>query len=773
MPIHSPIPNDVASREATVFAYRHLRGLVGQTLAYFAAHETENLASVRDHLLEMAEARPSLERMQNLRSASHVLKQHADKFNSAFQETLQAAMDAELTSLLPNLKSIDLRGVTDFSPVDGIALSLVDMDEVERILLVDRVTQKFNVCYDSSVSALTLRLGFLVGHDAQYSNPFRPEVFVRSFLSAWETCAFDEQATEDLMLGFDPAHSVDLTDLYAELNATLIKAGIEARVVHRIKKSEGGVSAYASLGSDSSPGALTSTDDSRQGERGPERPEPEAAPSAWRSLAPVGQQIAAQARQFLTRLGFVSPLAAPDSREQEGLVWMESDRGDAQSPHAPADPEFMGYLGEMQSGAGVSTSSNGLARQAPGDQNILRQMRDSEEVRRAPELDRGTVDALAEVFDFVFADQSIPLQMKYVIGRLQIPVLKAAMIDRDFFLSGEHPARRLVDTLASASVEWAPEKGEDDPLYQRIETTVMRVLNEFEDDLSLFSDLLREFTEFLFESEQQLQGRIEPAADVERSDESLEQALAQADETIALRIQASSAQLRLVPFLTPFLTNPWREVMARAWLTVEEDSAPWDRAVATMEQLIWSTEPKVESDDRRKLVAVLPDLVRHLNVGLDAIDWSGDARATFTRRLIATHMLAIRMTKSPAADTETAELDETASQQAIQALDQRRSEKLAGSNDDFDAAAQKFTRGLWFEFAGESSLNHRCRLSWISPMRTRFLFTNRDGFDAFVRTEREVAALLRLGRLRVIDQEPIISRALDRIMTQTDPRQVA
>jgi hypothetical protein len=49
-------------------------------------------------------------------------------------------------------------------------------------------------------------------------------------------------------------------------------------------------------------------------------------------------------------------------------------------------------------------------------------------------------------------------------------------------------------------------------------------------------------------------------------------------------------------------------------------------------------------------------------------------------------------------------------------------------------------------------------------MRTRLLFTNRDGFDAFVRSEREVATLLRDGRLAMIDQVPIVSRAIDKLM---------
>ena len=75
------------------------------------------------------------------------------------------------------------------------------------------------------------------------------------------------------------------------------------------------------------------------------------------------------------------------------------------------------------------------------------------------------------------------------------------------------------------------------------------------------------------------------------------------------------------------------------------------------------------------------------------------------------------------------------------------------------------TGGSWFDFAHEHDAgSHRCRLSWVSPMRTRLLFTNRDGFDAFVRSEREVAALLREGRLAMIDQVPIVSRAIDKLM---------
>ena len=88
--------------------------------------------------------------------------------------------------------------------------------------------------------------------------------------------------------------------------------------------------------------------------------------------------------------------------------------------------------------------------------------------------------------------------------------------------------------------------------------------------------------------------------------------------------------------------------------------------------------------------------------------------------------------------------------------------------DDFDASAQLLTRGVWFEVAEPGTAPHRCRLSWVSPMRTRFLFTNREGFDAFVRSEREVANMLRLGHLQLLEQAPIVERALNRLMADND-----
>lgn len=716
---------------------RLARKLIAQTLGFFADREGDALQRLRAHLMELVDARPPLAQSQNFRSIHALLGKFGNEFQQALQAALSDELSASLASALPDPAKLGTRPIPLDEGLQGLGLSLVDIDDVERILLLDRVAQRFCQRYESGVEPLSQRLSQLLGKEtmAGADNPFHPLVFLRAFVGAWEKCELDSRATDDFAVALEPASFIDLSPLYEELNATLAKAGMSAQRNLVIRRTPGGAPAPGSASGDS--GAV---------------PPDVASRSAWGALEPARRSVAAQARHFLQRIGLQrasGPVARPALQA--------------------ADPALLGFLGKLQAGNGASFDNPLSQWHDPADPNLLRQMRDRQEIRSAPELDRGTVDALAEVFDFVFADQAIPLQMKVIIGRLQIPVLKAAMIDRDFFLSDAHPARRLVDTLAGASVGWAPNKGEEDPLYARIESTVQRVLTEFEDDLELFTGLLRDFTEFLFESEQQVHSRVEPAARAEDRVESEEHSKAQADELIHKYLSERGADKPLGPFLLPFLTQQWRDVIALALRGDKDTAAARDRALQTMNLLIWSTEPKTTSELRCELVAVLPDLVRKLNTGLDAINWDGEGRATFTRRLINTHTLAIRMKKAPQPDSQTVALESRQGDEAVKQLDERRAARQAlGDEDLFEAVTHEFKRGMWFDVEVKAGTRVRCRLSWVSPLRTRLLFTNRDGFDAFVRSEREVAAMARLGRLTVVDQMPIVGRALEQLLQAQD-----
>ncbi len=756
---------------------RIARKLVTQTLGFFSQHEDEVVQRLRAHLMDLVDARPPIAQGQNWRSIHAMLGKFGGAFNHSLQSALSDELSDALATALPDPRKLGQRNGVDAGQA-AVSLSLIDIGDVERILMLDRVAQRFCNRYESGLQPLSHRLGQLLGKEnmSGADNPFHPLVLLRAFVRAWDISELDSQATEDFAAALAPLSFPDLAPLYDELNTSLAKSGFSAERNLVIRRTLGGTTAAgvwaansqpapltaasgpAALSGQSGPGALTARSSTLAALEGAPR-------SAWAAMEPARRTVAAHARQFLQRIGLQTGRSPNDNPDSELATRPTLDA---------ADPALLGFLGHLQVGAGEAFNQPMSDWHDPSDPNLLRQMRNREEIRRAPELDRGTVDALAEVFDFVFADQAIPAQMKVIIGRLQVPVLKAAMIDRDFFLSDQHPARRLVDTLAGASVAWAPEKGEGDPLYVRIESTVQRVLTEFEDDLELFADLLRDFTEFLFESEQQVQSRVEPAAQAEHQVESEEHARAQADELIHKHLSERDVNRPLGPFLLPFLTNEWRDVIAHALQFQDNSEAAVERAVKTMDLLIWSTEPKTTSDERKELVVVLPDLVHQLNAGLDAIAWDGAPRATFTRRLINTHTLAIRMKKPAAPDSQAAALESRQGEEAIKQLDERRAARQALEDDDLlESPVCDFKRGMWFDVEIEAGTRVRCRLSWVSPMRTRLLFTNRDGFDAFVRSEREANAMLRNGRMSMLDHAPIVGRALDQLLQASEEPQLA
>ncbi len=67
-------------------------------------------------------------------------------------------------------------------------------------------------------------------------------------------------------------------------------------------------------------------------------------------------------------------------------------------------------------------------------------------------VDEDVINLIAMLFEFILDDRTLPDCLKALIGRLQIPMLKVAVVDKSFFSRGSHPARRLLNEIASASL---------------------------------------------------------------------------------------------------------------------------------------------------------------------------------------------------------------------------------------------------------------------------------------------------------------------------------
>jgi hypothetical protein len=110
------------------------------------------------------------------------------------------------------------------------------------------------------------------------------------------------------------------------------------------------------------------------------------------------------------------------------------------------------------------------------------------------EVDEDVINLLAMLFECMLDDCNLPDSLKALIGRLQIPLVKVAVLDKSFFSRSSHPARRLLNEIANAAMEWgACDDHERDVLYVRIDQVVQRLLNDFVDDPAIFSELLADF----------------------------------------------------------------------------------------------------------------------------------------------------------------------------------------------------------------------------------------------------------------------------------------
>ena len=220
------------------------------------------------------------------------------------------------------------------------------------------------------------------------------------------------------------------------------------------------------------------------------------------------------------------------------------------------------------------------------------------------------------MFETIAKGSELPGQIKAQIGRLQIPFVKVALLDRTFFDRTDHPARRLLNRLADAAIGWADDEPRTpDSLYGRIKRVVDRVIGEFERDLTLFDQLDAEFT--ASHQDELARVRIQEAnvCSIATGKDRMVVARRKAQRAIAERLEQAP---RVPVAVESLLQEGWSEVLVAAYLSGGGGGKEWRTAVEVIDRLLWSIRAKVEDDERRALLRGVPELLRSLRAGLTA-----------------------------------------------------------------------------------------------------------------------------------------------------------
>jgi hypothetical protein len=368
----------------------------------------------------------------------------------------------------------------------------------------------------------------------------------------------------------------------------------------------------------------------------------------------------------------------------------------------------------------------------------------------ASHTDRISMDVIALLFDYVFGDPSIPDRIRRLFGRLQVPIVKAALLDRTFFSDRGHPARLLLDHLAEGAVGASA----SDAYGTAFEAAALRVIDgvcrDFEIDIAVFTRADAEIVAFL-ESERR---DAAPALS-----EEVAVALA-AEESEGDRSQVRAlVRDRLAGLEIPFAVRTFAESVWADYLTtihkspgIESDA--WRGALSTLDDLLWSIATKERTAQKAKLMKLSPQLVTALRRGCTSLDVPPERTKPFFDALYALHMAALKPAAEPAPSQAA----------AVEAIAPMAGRATAAATSAPPVNVHDFVSemavGTWLSFGvGDAAVN--ARLSWVSPLRSKYVFTSRSRAQAFVFSPEDLAWELGSGRASlVVEPVPLFDRAV-------------
>jgi hypothetical protein len=281
-------------------------------------------------------------------------------------------------------------------------------------------------------------------------------------------------------------------------------------------------------------------------------------------------------------------------------------------------------------------SEEGVRLAAP---NLIRAHR--EELRSVSHgsLDHMVIDVVGSLFDQILSDPKVPPQMARQIGRLQLPVLRAALGDPSFFSSRKHPVRRFINRLASLATAFEDLEAEDGQLFlQRVRELVQEIVEGDFDQAVVYDSRLAELELFVAE---QARREIAEQGDAARLLADKEAEL-RVQQRYVKQLQGDLAGFELPDFLRDFLAEVWGPMLLTLSHTDGVDGDRFRRLRTTGRDLSMSVQPKGTPEQRKVFLQRLPTLMRELNEGVDLIGMPEAARKAFFGALLPAHAASLK-----------------------------------------------------------------------------------------------------------------------------------
>ena len=271
----------------------------------------------------------------------------------------------------------------------------------------------------------------------------------------------------------------------------------------------------------------------------------------------------------------------------------------------------------------------------------LRQRTADLKARATTGTEKATIEIVALMFQSILAEERIPASARVWFARLQMPVLRVAIAETEFFGTVQHPARQLIDRMGSCVMGFDAGAINGSALETEIKRVVQVIEQYPETGRRVFQLVLDEFQVFLakFLTNNDATKRVVSVAQQVEQKETMA-----IQYTIELRKMLDNVPVR--EEIREFLFKVWAEVLAMAALKNGQQDEQTKLLKKAATDLVWAASAKPNRNDRARVIQELPQLLQRLRQGMTLLGVTGDPQEAHIK-VIGNTLADAFMSKNP------------------------------------------------------------------------------------------------------------------------------
>ena len=375
--------------------------------------------------------------------------------------------------------------------------------------------------------------------------------------------------------------------------------------------------------------------------------------------------------------------------------------------------------------------------------------------RSVNQIDGRTVDFVEMIFGAFLRDRNISPVIKSLLLKLQIPVIKVALLDMKFFYDPKHPSRVLLDTIAHIGI------GLDDSentVYQTIDLIIQQLLRSFNENLSTLHTAIGSLSRLKnIEKQKQEQNEKETRRQIAQE---------HARQLVLAELQLQMKGKTIPKPLQPLILKYWSTHMYQVCLKCGKNSDQFKDNVSTLRRVINTLQPITSKSGWMMVHRNSGKLVDHIREEL--ADTRQNKELIYNSIRVLENTIGKLLEASEFKVSDDSEITDTVHEAPDHnAIEMKlRNERLKAAQAKLAQLPENIKPGMWFEI--HDAINNRTRrfkLSIIIQEHARLVFVDRLGKKGIEKDAGEFASELKSGKSCFIADHSIFNHALGEVIS--------